>query len=197
MPVQMNEKMERQRKSNRPEGILEPEQIDALSKNEELNDPEEIEAILEDEALLKEYVGEEAVVAVVSPALVEDREAHTDEVEPPAAELEESAQAWLRRAGKVSLLSHDEEIRLAKRMESPRSPRDAEEAKNTLVLANLRLVASVARRYMGHGLPIEDLMQEGTIGLIRAVERFNYRKGYRFSTYAIWWIRRAIRWRRY
>jgi RNA polymerase primary sigma factor len=77
-------------------------------------------------------------------------------------------------------------------MENPRSQHDYQDAKDTLILANLRLVASVARRYMGHGMPVEDLMQEGTIGLIRAVERYNYRKGYRFSTYAIWWIRRAI-----
>jgi RNA polymerase primary sigma factor len=174
------------------EGYIAPEQLDALSKNEELNDPNEIEDLLEDDELLKQLTGGEAVVGAVSPALNEERESHSEDAEPAAAELEESAQAWLRRAGRVSLLSHEEEIRLAKRMENPRSPRDAEEAKNTLVLANLRLVASVARRYMGHGMPIEDLMQEGTIGLIRAVERYNYRKGYRFSTYAIWWIRRAI-----
>lgn len=114
-----------------------------------------------------------------------------EEAEQPA-ELEESTQAWLRRAGRMALLTHEQEIALARRMENPRSKRDAEDAKNTLVLANLRLVASVARRYLGHGMPIEDLMQEGTVGLIRAVERFNFRKGFRFSTYAIWWIRRAI-----
>ncbi len=68
----------------------------------------------------------------------------------------------------------------------------AAEAKETLVMANLRLVASVARRYLGHGMPIEDLMQEGTMGLMRAVDRFDYTKGHRFSTYAIWWIRRSI-----
>ena len=108
-------------------------------------------------------------------------------------ELEESTQAWLRRAGRVSLLSHEREIALSKRMENPRSVLDCRtRQKRELVMSNLRLVASVARRYLGHGMPIEDLMQEGTIGLIRAVERFNYRKGYRFSTYAIWWIRRAI-----
>ncbi|MCS6775741.1 MAG: sigma-70 family RNA polymerase sigma factor [Chloroherpetonaceae bacterium] len=188
MPANAMDSKKHQRRKRRPEGYLEPEQIDALSRHEELNDPDEIEAILEDEELLRQYVGDEAVVNTSDVLEVSEE----GEVEPPAAELEESAQAWLRRAGRVSLLSHEEEIRLAKRMENPRSPRDAEEAKNTLVLANLRLVASVARRHLGHGLPIEDLMQEGTIGLIRAVERFNYRKGYRFSTYAIWWIRRAI-----
>ena len=113
----------------------------------------------------------------------------------PAIELEESTQAWLRRAGKVSLLTHEQEIALARGIEIARArnrPLDEQRDKETLILANLRLVASVARRYLGHGMPIEDLMQEGTIGLMRAVERFNYRKGYRFSTYAIWWIRRAI-----
>ena len=109
-----------------------------------------------------------------------------------STELEESTQAWLRRAGRVSLLTHEQEIALARRMETPRNPRDWEDARNTLISANLRLVASVARRYLGHGMPIEDLMQEGTIGLMRAVERFNYKKNFRFSTYAIWWIRRAI-----
>jgi RNA polymerase primary sigma factor len=134
---------------------------------------------------------ERSGVAASSITVPAERESAREEIE-PATELEESTQAWLRRAGRMSLLTHDQEISLAKRMEKPRSPLDAEDAKNTLILANLRLVASVARRYLGHGMPIEDLMQEGTIGLIRAVERFNYRKGYRFSTYAIWWIRRAI-----
>ncbi|HEV2473603.1 MAG TPA: sigma-70 family RNA polymerase sigma factor [Chthonomonadales bacterium] len=118
------------------------------------------------------------------------QEAH--EPRETSAVVEDSAQAWLRGAGRVALLTHDQEISLAKRMENARTERDAAEAKDTLILANLRLVASVARRYGGHGLPIEDLMQEGTLGLIRAVERYNYRRGYRFSTYAIWWIRRAI-----
>ena len=120
---------------------------------------------------------------------LEEREKEEEERQPA---LEESTQAWLRRAGRVNLLTHDQEITLATRIEKARTPQDVEDAKNTLVLANLRLVASVARRYLGHGMPIEDLMQEGTIGLMRAVERFNFRKGFRFSTYAIWWIRRAI-----
>ena len=155
---------------------------DALSRTPGLA-PEAIEDLLQ-----KIENGEEESVPAPPP---QEREAAHEE-DAPAVELEESAQAWLRRAGRVSLLTHDQEISLSRRMESPRSPLDAEDAKNTLILANLRLVASVARRYLGHGMPIEDLMQEGTIGLMRAVERFNYRKGYRFSTYAIWWIRRAI-----
>jgi RNA polymerase primary sigma factor len=188
MPAPLNDTLEHLRDRGRKQGYLTDQDLaDALSRNAELNDPEVIEDLMEElEA------GNVAVVAEAPSAHVpEEREPTLEELE-PAAELEESTQAWLRRAGRVALLSHDQEIALARRMESPRSNFEAQEAKDTLILANLRLVASVARRYLGHGMPIEDLMQEGTIGLIRAVERFNYRKGYRFSTYAIWWIRRAI-----
>src|SRR5579871_1334852 len=186
MPAQLKNTLEAPRDRSRETSYVDPDFVDALSKNATLNDPEEIEAILE------AYEARKAAVVGTPLNGADDQEPAPEELEPTAAELEESTQAWLRRAGRVALLTHDQEIALARRMESPRSKHEAEEAKNALVLANLRLVASVARRYLGHGLPIEDLMQEGTIGLIRAVERFNYRKGYRFSTYAIWWIRRAI-----
>lgn len=115
--------------------------------------------------------------------------------EADARELEESAQAWLRTAGRAALLTPEQEVRLARRIEEARARCDAEgerAAKHLMVLANLRLVASVARRYAGHGLPLEDLMQEGTMGLMRAVDGYSYRRGYRFSTYAIWWIRRSV-----
>jgi RNA polymerase primary sigma factor len=114
------------------------------------------------------------------------------EREPTREELEESAGVWLRRAGGVALLTHEQEITLARRMATPRNKQDYDEARDRLIQSNLRLVASVARRYQGRGLPLEDLMQEGAVGLICAVERFDYKKGYRFSTYAIWWIRQAI-----
>lgn len=94
---------------------------------------------------------------------------------------------WAVKAGKTSLLTPAQEVRLAKRIEQGDTA-----AREHMVNANVRLVASVARRYMGRGLPLEDLMQEGTIGLLRAVEKFNYRRGYRFSTYATHWIRQAI-----
>ena len=152
-------------------------------------------ASMDDEAVESMATSLEARLAFVSddsPRRTSRTAAHSVNDDDAPAELEESAQAWLRRAGKVKLLTHDEEKKLAIRMEVPQSARDAEDAKNVLVMSNLRLVASVARRYLGHGMPIEDLMQEGTVGLIRAVERFDYKKGYRFSTYAIWWIRRAI-----
>lgn len=172
---------ERQRQP-RNEGTLSAEFLDTHSRDENLNDPDMIEALLD---------AAENAKAVVEAREPNGRPAAFEELE-PAVEVEESTQAWLRRAGKVKLLTHEQEIKLAKQMENPRTARDAEDAKNALIMANLRLVASVARRYLGHGMPIEDLMQEGTIGLMRAVERFNYRKGYRFSTYAIWWIRRSI-----
>jgi RNA polymerase primary sigma factor len=94
---------------------------------------------------------------------------------------------YLTEIGKVRLLTAEEEVSLAKRME-----RGDMEAKRKLIEANLRLVVSIARRYVGRGMVLLDLIQEGNLGLIRAVEKFDYRKGYKFSTYATWWIRQAI-----
>jgi RNA polymerase primary sigma factor len=107
--------------------------------------------------------------------------------------LDDSVRAWLREIGKTRLLSLDEEIGLAKRIENAKTdPCAAKRAKDTLTQANLRLVVSIAKRYSGRGMSFPDLIQEGNIGLIRAVEKFDYRKGYKFSTYATWWIRQAI-----
>ncbi len=99
----------------------------------------------------------------------------------------DSVRAYLREIGKVPLLTAEEEVSLAKRME-----RCDPDAKGALIEANLRLVVSIAKRYMGRGLLFLDLIQEGNLGLIRAVEKFDYRKGYKFSTYATWWIRQGI-----
>ena len=101
--------------------------------------------------------------------------------------LDNSVRMWLREIGRSNLLSLEEEIRLAKRIE-----RGDQEAKIVLTQANLRLVVSIAKRYTLRGMSFPDLIQEGNIGLIRAVEKFDYRKGYKFSTYATWWIRQAI-----
>ncbi len=107
--------------------------------------------------------------------------------------LDDSVRAWLREIGKTPLLSLEDEILLAKRIEREREdPCSAKRAKDTLTQANLRLVVSIAKRYSGRGMSFPDLIQEGNIGLIRAVEKFDYRKGYKFSTYATWWIRQAI-----
>jgi RNA polymerase primary sigma factor len=99
----------------------------------------------------------------------------------------DSVRTYLKEIGGVSLLSAKDEVRLAKLIE-----KGDQDAKNALIEANLRLVVSVAKRYMGRGLSLLDLVQEGNLGLIRAVEKFDYRKGFKFSTYATWWIRQAV-----
>lgn len=106
---------------------------------------------------------------------------------PEGVSLEDPVRMYLKEIGKVQLLTADEEIELAKRMEV-----GDEEAKKQLAEANLRLVVSIAKRYVGRGMLFLDLIQEGNMGLIKAVEKFDYRKGYKFSTYATWWIRQAI-----
>jgi len=115
----------------------------------------------------------------------------TDEEVEKAPDLPEisddSVRMYLREIGKVSLLSADEEMRLAKRIVS-----GDKVAKKKLAAANLRLVVSIAKKYIGRGLSLLDLIQEGNTGLLRAVEKFDHRKGYKFSTYATWWIRQAI-----
>ena len=117
--------------------------------------------------------------------------------------LDDPVRMYLREIGRVPLLSAEEEVRLAQRMERGKAERlkplpsrriidDGEEAQRRLTEANLRLVVSVAKKYIGRGMSLLDLIQEGNIGLIRAVEKFDYAKGFKFSTYATWWIRQAI-----
>lgn len=106
---------------------------------------------------------------------------------PEGISIDDPVRMYLKEIGKVPLLSSDEEIELAKRMEVGN-----EDAKKRLAEANLRLVVSIAKRYVGRGMLFLDLIQEGNLGLIKAVEKFDYRKGYKFSTYATWWIRQAI-----
>lgn len=106
---------------------------------------------------------------------------------PDGVSIEDPVRMYLKEIGKVPLLSAEEEIELAKRMEF-----GDQEAKKRLAEANLRLVVSIAKRYVGRGMLFLDLIQEGNLGLIKAVEKFDYRKGYKFSTYATWWIRQAI-----
>ena len=106
---------------------------------------------------------------------------------PDGVSIEDPVRMYLKEIGKVPLLSAEEEIELAKRMEE-----GDEQAKQKLAEANLRLVVSIAKRYVGRGMLFLDLIQEGNLGLIKAVEKFDYTKGYKFSTYATWWIRQAI-----
>lgn len=130
-----------------------------------------------------------AVVSTVHAPAEESRASHHDDHDEKeyAGYHGDIPDIWMMKGGKAPLLSPAQEIVLAKRVE-----RGDRQAREELLNANVRLVASVARRYLGRGLPLEDLMQEGMIGLIRAIEKYNYRKGYRFSTYATHWIRQAV-----
>ncbi len=122
--------------------------------------------------------------------LEEDEEGDVDNLDisiPDSVSIEDPVRMYLKEIGKVPLLSAEEEIELAQKMED-----GDEEAKKKLAEANLRLVVSIAKRYVGRGMLFLDLIQEGNLGLIKAVEKFDYRKGYKFSTYATWWIRQAI-----
>lgn len=122
--------------------------------------------------------------------LDDDDEIETEQIDlsvPDGVSIEDPVRMYLKEIGKVPLLSAEEEIELAKRMELGDM-----EAKKRLAEANLRLVVSIAKRYVGRGMLFLDLIQEGNLGLIKAVEKFDYRKGYKFSTYATWWIRQAI-----
>ena len=126
-------------------------------------------------------------------ALLLEDDAETEELEnldltvPEGVSLEDPVRMYLKEIGKVPLLSAEEEMELAIKMEA-----GDEAAKKRLSEANLRLVVSIAKRYVGRGMQFLDLIQEGNLGLIKAVEKFDYRKGYKFSTYATWWIRQAI-----
>ena len=122
--------------------------------------------------------------------LDDEEEVELDKIDlsvPEGVSIEDPVRMYLKEIGKVPLLSAEEEIELAKKMEQ-----GDENAKKRLAEANLRLVVSIAKRYVGRGMLFLVLIQEGNLGLIKAVEKFDYRKGYKFSTYATWWIRQAI-----
>ena len=122
--------------------------------------------------------------------ITEEEEIEVEKIDlsvPDGISIEDPVRMYLKEIGKVPLLNAEEEIELAKRMEL-----GDQEAKKRLAEANLRLVVSIAKRYVGRGMLFLDLIQEGNLGLIKAVEKFDYRKGYKFSTYATWWIRQAI-----
>ena len=122
--------------------------------------------------------------------LTEEDEVDVENIDlsvPDGISIEDPVRMYLKEIGKVPLLSAEEEIELAQKMEQ-----GDQEAKKRLAEANLRLVVSIAKRYVGRGMLFLDLIQEGNLGLIKAVEKFDYRKGYKFSTYATWWIRQAI-----
>ncbi len=130
---------------------------------------------------------DEEQIEVVAGDDAEERETAEREWEADAEISTDTLQLFLKDIGKVPLLTAAQEVELAKRIE-----RGEHEAKQAMVEANLRLVVSIAKRYRNQGLPFLDLIQEGTIGLVRAAEKFDWRKGYKFSTYATWWIRQAV-----
>ncbi|RFU71701.1 RNA polymerase sigma factor RpoD [Peribacillus saganii] len=148
-----------------------------------------------------EYLGDQGIDVVAKSDLEEEDEDNPDiqdlekEEEfdlndlsvPPGVKINDPVRMYLKEIGRVDLLSGEEEIKLATRIEE-----GDEEAKRRLAEANLRLVVSIAKRYVGRGMLFLDLIQEGNMGLIKAVEKFDYRKGFKFSTYATWWIRQAI-----
>ncbi|NLK01199.1 MAG: RNA polymerase sigma factor RpoD [Clostridia bacterium] len=117
----------------------------------------------------------------------EEEESEVDLSVPEGVGIDDPVRMYLKEIGRVPLLNAEEEVELAKRIE-----KGEEEAKRSLAEANLRLVVSIAKRYVGRGMLFLDLIQEGNLGLIKAVEKFDYTKGYKFSTYATWWIRQAI-----
>ena len=166
-------------------------------KKKRILDNKDIEEQLSDIELDQEQIDkvydylESQGIDVVSNIELEEENPEDKELDLTIAEnsinIDDHVRMYLKEIGKVALLSGDEEIELAKRIEN-----GDEEAKRRLAEANLRLVVSIAKKYVGRGMLFLDLIQEGNLGLLKAVEKFDYRKGYKFSTYATWWIRQAI-----
>ena len=160
--------------------ILDPEKLDRIY---DFLDSQHVDVLrLDEEEIEPDLFLEEE--------MEEEEEVTADPMDlsvPDGISLADPIRMYLKEIGKIPLLSTEEEIELAKRME-----KGDEEARKKLAEANLRLVVSIAKRYAGRGMQFLDLIQEGNLGLIKAVEKFDYRKGYKFSTYATWWIRQAI-----
>lgn len=171
-------------------GIVTYNEIMDTLQNEDLS-PDEIEDVYEIFSKKGIEVVDEIpeVEPLDTPDLADagDEEVDLDITVPEGISIDDPVRMYLKEIGRVPLLSADEEIVLAKQMEQ-----GDEEAKRRLAEANLRLVVSIAKRYVGRGMLFLDLIQEGNLGLIKAVEKFDYCKGFKFSTYATWWIRQAI-----
>ena len=163
---------------------------DVMNKLSELDiDAEAIDAVfetLEAEGINVINASEDEAASVVPDLTGTD----VDLSVPEGISIDDPVRMYLKEIGKVPLLTADEEIDIAKKMLE--GGEGAEEAKKKLAEANLRLVVSIAKRYVGRGMLFLDLIQEGNLGLIKAVEKFDYTKGFKFSTYATWWIRQAM-----
>lgn len=158
---------------------LEPEQMEKVFEYLEANNIDVLRMVGDDD--------DEDDIEIV---ITDEDEVDVEKIDlsvPDGISIEDPVRMYLKEIGKVPLLSAEEEIDLAKRMAD-----GDEEAKKRLAEANLRLVVSIAKRYVGRGMLFLDLIQEGNLGLIKAVEKFDYHKGFKFSTYATWWIRQAI-----
>ena len=171
--------------TGKSKGVLTYKEIVEMLGDVEL-DSEQFDRILDTLSGLNIDVVKDEAIPDVDP-LPDVAEEEIDISVPEGISIDDPVRMYLKEIGKVPLLTADEEIELAKRMEQ-----GDEEAKKRLSEANLRLVVSIAKRYVGRGMLFLDLIQEGNLGLIKAVEKFDYRKGYKFSTYATWWIRQAI-----
>lgn len=179
--------------AKKKKNVLEQQEVDDLFKEFELSEEnyDKISEFMEQNNIdILKIVDDDDEISEDDIDLVDEEEVDMENIDlsvPDGVSIEDPVRMYLKEIGKVPLLSAEEEIELAKRME-----KGDEDAKKRLAEANLRLVVSIAKRYVGRGMLFLDLIQEGNLGLIKAVEKFDYRKGYKFSTYATWWIRQAI-----
>jgi RNA polymerase primary sigma factor len=196
--IPLEEQIKKLLEKGKKRGSLTYEEVNAVFDNVEDVTPERVDELFEEIATLGIEVVEEL-------AKEEKPETEAEEVPMPAGlALDDPVRMYLKEIGRVPLLSMDDEKRLAMAIEAGEKEAlkngtadnavvfHGEDAKRRLTEANLRLVVSIAKKYVGRGMLFLDLIQEGNLGLIRAVEKFDYRKGYKFSTYATWWIRQAI-----
>jgi len=177
-------------------GFIDPVQLEAFAAELELND-QEVEELTRELERTGLEIGQPAATAVAAPPVEEPKAEEKEAQEEPALEpvtptvaisgSADSLQLFLADVGRHKLLTAAEEVMLAKRIE-----RGDPTAKRHMIESNLRLVVSIAKGYRGLGVPFLDLIQEGTLGLNRAVEKFDWRRGYKFSTYATWWIRQSV-----
>ena len=165
---------------------------DAMEESSRVIDAEQMEKLYEElESNGIEVVDDDATdMSAVADMGEEGMDDFEDTVTSDGITIDDPVKVYLKEIGRVPLLTPDEEVQLA--LDIQKGGKDGERAKQRLSEANLRLVVSIAKRYVGRGMQFLDLIQEGNLGLIKAVEKFDYRKGYKFSTYATWWIRQAI-----